>query len=119
MRFRNGISSVVPAAWVVAIAVFLTFGLAQTMSAQDDVVHIVKGIVKSVDKDTKTMVVKAADGTEHTIKWTDKTTVEGAKDIGDGVADGSKVTVKYTEKAGEKTAVGVKAAAKATAKAVQ
>lgn len=54
----------------------------QTLSADEDLVHIVKGTVKSVDKDSKTMVVKTADGTEHTIKWTDKTTMEGGKDVG-------------------------------------
>ncbi len=95
----------------------------------EDVVHAVSGIVKSVDKGTKTMVVKTSDGTEHTIKWTDRTTVTGAKDAGKGVADasaatydgakeGTKVTVKYTEKGGEKTAVAIKDASKATAKAV-
>ena len=74
----------------------------------EDVVHAVSGIVKSVDKTTKTMVVKTSDGTEHTIKWTDKTTVEGAKGTATGVSDASKatyngakegtaVTVKYTE----------------------
>jgi len=100
----------------------------QAVVAQD-VVHAMSGIVKSVDKGTKTMVVKTADGTEQTIKWTGKTTVEGAKGAGKGVADasaatydgtkeGTKVTVKYTEKAGEKTAVAVKEASKATAKAV-
>jgi len=98
-------------------------------AAAEDVVHAVSGIVKSVDKTTKTMVVKTSDGTEHTIKWTDKTTVEGAKATGKGVADastatydgakeGTKVTVKYTEKGGEKTAVAIKEASKATAKAV-
>ena len=107
------------AALAIAIAVVLTLGVSQRMSAQDDVFHIVKGVVKSVDKDSKTMVVKAGDGTEHTIKWTDKTTVEGGKEIGKGIAEGSKVSVKYTEKAGEKTAVGVKDVGKATAKAVQ
>ena len=101
-----------------AVAVVLMAGAWQRASAQD-VVHVVKGVVKSVDKGTKTMVVKTADGTEQTIKWTDKTTMESGKDVGEGVAEGSKVSVKYTEKAGEKTAVGVKAAAKATAKAVQ
>ena len=111
-------SSRLRAALAVAVLTVLTFGAGQRISAQD-VVHIVKGVVKSVDKDTKTMVVKAADGTEHTIKLTDKTTVEGGKDIGKGVAEGSKVSVKYTEKAGEKTAVGVKDAGKATAKAVE
>ncbi len=97
--------------------------------AQDDVFHIVKGVVKSVDKDTKTMVVKSADGTEHTIKYTDSTVVKGSKDAAKGTETagvdtylaaktGTQVSVKYTEKAGEKTAVGVKDASKATAKAV-
>ncbi len=93
--------------------------------ADEDLVHVVSGVVKSVDKTTKTVVVKSADGTEHTIKYTDKTTVEAAKDAGKGSADtflagkeGAKVTVKYTEKGGEKTAVGIKDASKATAKTV-
>jgi hypothetical protein len=106
-------------ALVAAIVAVLTFGAAQRISAEEDVVHIVKGVVTHIDKDTKTMVVKAGDGTEHTIKWTDKTTVKGGKDVGDAFAEGSKVSVKYTEKAGEKTAVGVKDAGKATAQAVQ
>jgi hypothetical protein len=77
------------------------------------------GIVKHVDKDTKTVVIKTADGTEHTVKYTDKTVVEGTKDAGKGVAKGSteaylgaktgaKVTVKYVGKGADKTAVGVK-----------
>jgi hypothetical protein len=107
------------AAFAVVIAAILAFGITQRVAAQDDVFHIVKGVVKSIDKDSKTMVVKAADGTEHTIKWTDKTAVAGGKDVGDAFAEGSKVAVKYTEKAGEKTAVGVKDVGKATAKAVQ
>ncbi len=106
-------------ALLAAVALVLTAGAWQSASADEDMVHIVKGVVKSVDKDTKTMVVKTGDGTEHTIKWTDKTTVEGTKDTGKGIEQGSKVTVKYTEKAGEKTAVGVKTAGKATAKAVE
>lgn len=87
--------------------------------AQDDVVHIMSGIVKHVDKDTKTVVIKTADGTEHTVKYTDKTVVEGTKDAGKGIAKGStdaylgaktgsKVTVKYVGKGADKTAVGVK-----------
>ena len=106
-------------ALLTAIVLAFTVCACQTVSAYEDLVHIVKGTVKSVDKDSKTMVVKAADGTEHTIKWTDKTTVEGAKATGEGIAEGSKVSVKYTEKAGEKTATGVKVAAKATADAVK
>ena len=106
-------------ALLAAVAVLLTAGAWQRASAEEDLVHMVKGTVKSVDKGTKTMVVKTADGTEQTIKWTDKTTVEGGKDVGEGVAEGSKVTVKYTEKGGEKTAVGVKDLGKDTSKAVQ
>lgn len=106
-------------AFLFAIATVLSIGMWQSAAAQDDVFHIVKGVVKSVDMDSKTIVVKAADGTEHTIKWTDKTTMKGGKDVGEGIAEGSKVSVKYTEKAGEKTAVGVKDLGKATAKAVQ
>jgi len=100
----------------------------QAASAQD-LVHAVSGVVKSFDKGTKTMVVKTASGTEHTIKYTDQTAVKAAKETGKGVEKGSvdtylgakvgsTVTVNYTEKAGEKTAVGIKDASKATAKAV-
>jgi hypothetical protein len=100
-----------------ALALVVVPAALKTASAQDDLVHIVKGVVKSVDKDAKTMVVKAGDGTEHTIKWTDQTTMEGAKDTGKGIEKGSKVAVKYTEKGGEKTAVGVKDISKDAAKA--
>ena len=107
----------------------LTVSFAWSGAIAQDVVHFVSGVVKSVDKGTKTVVVATADGTEHTIKYTDQTVVKGAKDTGKGVADasvdtylagkeGTKVTVKYTEKAGEKTAVGIKDANKSTAKAV-
>ena len=116
-------------ACLIAIATVLSIGVTQRIAAQDDVFHVVKGVVKSVDKDSKTMVVKTADGTEHTIKWTDKTTVKGVDATGKGVAagsldtydglkEGAKVSVKYTEKGSEKTAVAVKDASKATAKAV-
>lgn len=95
----------------------------------EDVVHAVSGIVKSVDKGSKTIVVKTSDGTEHTIKWTDKTTMKGVDASGkavaagsvdtyDGLKEGAKVSVKYTETGGEKTAVAIKDASKATAKAV-
>jgi len=103
--------------------------IAWQSAVAEDVVHAVSGIVKSVDKTTKTMVVKTSDGTEHTIKWTDKTTVKGVDASGkavatgsvdtyDGLKEGAKVSVKYTEKGGEKTAVAIKDASKATAKAV-
>lgn len=119
-RFRGILS------WVFVLAMAIAW---QPASAED-VAHAVSGVIKSIDKGTKTVVVKTADGTEHTIKYTDKTVVKDAKDTGKGVEKGSvdtylgakvgtKVTVKYTEKAGEKTAVGVKDAGKATAKAVE
>ena len=93
----------------------LALAVAWQGTLAEDVVHAVSGIVKSVDKGTKTMVVKTSDGTEHTIKWTDHTTVKGVDATGKGVAVGSvdtydglkqgtKVSVKYTEKGGEKTA---------------
>jgi hypothetical protein len=107
----------------------LAAAIAWQSAAAEDVVHAVSGVVKSVDKTSKTMVAKTADGTEHTIKWTDKTTVKGVDATGKGVAagsldtydglkEGAKVSVKYTEKGSEKTAVAVKDASKATAKAV-
>ena len=93
----------------------LVASVAWQAAVAEDVVHAVSGIVKSVDKTTKTMVVKTSDGTEHSIKWTDKTTMKGLDTTGKGVAagsvdtyeglkEGAKVSVKYTEKGGEKTA---------------
>jgi VCBS repeat-containing protein len=113
-------------AGVVAFA--LTVGVQAAFA--DDLTHAISGTVKSVDKGTKTFVVKAADGTEHTFKWTGDTVVKGTKDAGKGVAvgsedtakgveDGAKVSVKYTEKAGEKTATGIKVASKKTADAMK
>jgi Cu/Ag efflux protein CusF len=100
-----------------------TFAAASVLSkapAQDeDVVHVVSGIVKHVDKDSKKVIVKAADGTEHTIKWTGETTWKGTKDGGDAIVEGSKLSVRYTEKAGEKTAVGIEDIGKGIKKAVQ
>jgi hypothetical protein len=109
------------------VALTITIGLSNAVA--QDVAHWVSGVVKSVDKGTKTVVITAADGTEHTIKYTDSTVVKGSKDAAKGTEKasvdtylaaktGTKVTVKYTEKAGEKTAVGIKDASKDTAKAV-
>jgi Cu/Ag efflux protein CusF len=103
----------------VVLALFVVIVGWQSAVAQDDVAHFVSGIVKHVDRDAKTMVVKADDGVEHTVKWTDKTTWEATKDSGKGIKEGSKVAVKYTEKAGEKTAVGVKDLGKDTDKAMK
>src|SRR5664279_6240579 len=87
------------------VTVFLlTIGMHSAFA--EDVVHAISGTVKSVDKATKTMVVKTADGTEHTIKWTDSTVVKGAKDTGKGVAVGSEDTAKATAKGTEDTGKG-------------
>ena len=60
---------------LVAVLFVLAVGIARQNSvADDDLVHVFSGVVKSVDKTTKTVVVKSADGTERTIKYTDKTT---------------------------------------------
>jgi hypothetical protein len=101
------------------LSLFVAVGSWQGAQAQEDAIHFVSGVVKHIDRDAKTIVVKADDGAEHTVKWTDKTTWEGTKESGKGVKDGSKVAVKYTEKAGEKTAVGVKDIGKDTGKAFQ
>jgi len=124
MSFHSKRVSMMFAALFVLVA-----GIAWQSAVADEFTHVISGVVKSVDKGTKTVVVKTADGTEHTIKYTDDTAVKGAKDAGRGVEkggadaylagkEGTKVTVKYTEKGGEKTAVGIKDASKATAKAV-
>jgi hypothetical protein len=102
-----------------ALASLTAFQVSLAQDNNEDLVHMISGVVKHVDKGTKTVIVKADDGTEHTIKWTGKTTWEGTKDAGKGIKDGSHLTVKYTEKGGEKTAVGVKDLGKDTEKAVQ
>jgi Cu/Ag efflux protein CusF len=106
-------------ALVFCLFAFATMAVLTNASAQDDAVHIVSGIVKHVDRDSKKVIVKAGDGTEHTIKWTGKTTWLGTKDGGEEIKEGSQLTVRYTEKAGEKTAVGVEDIGKDTKKAVQ
>lgn len=101
------------------IALATVAGLTHASAQDEDVVHIVSGIVKHVDRDSKKLVVKADDGVEHSIKWTGRTTWEGTKDAGKGIKEGSQLTVRYTEKAGKKTAVGVKDIGKDTKKALE
>lgn len=104
--------------FVFCLIALVTLATLPNSSAQDqDVVHIVSGVVKHVDKGSKRLIVKADDGVEHTIKWTGKTTWQGTKVSGKGIEKGSKLSVRYTEKAGEKTAVGVKDIGEDTKKA--
>jgi hypothetical protein len=79
--------------------------------AADDVESAVVASVKTVDKGTKTAVVKTKDGTEHTIHFVGRTiahgavaTAKGSKDAFEGVKEGDEVIVHYTEKGGVKTA---------------
>ncbi len=79
--------------------------------AADDVASAVAGTVKSVDKGTKTAVVKTSEGTEHTFHFVDRTvehgaeaTAKGSKDAFQGVKEGDNVVVHYTVKGSEKTA---------------
>jgi len=82
--------------------------------AAQDVATAVEGTVKTVDKTTKTAVVKTADGTEHTFHFIGKTvahgavaTAKGSKDAFEGVKEGDDVVVHYTVKGAEKTAAEV------------
>jgi len=93
---------------LISLVVLLSLVALQNLSTAEGLFHEISGVVKHVDKDAKTMVVKASDGTEHTIKWTGRTSWEGTQETGKSVKEGSQVTVKYTENGGEKTAVGVK-----------
>jgi hypothetical protein len=79
--------------------------------AADDVASAVVATVKTVDKGTKTVVVKTADGTEHTFHFLGKTiahgakaTARGSKDAFEGMKEGDEVVVHYTVKGAEKTA---------------
>jgi hypothetical protein len=102
MVFRGNKFSAVLAGF---IAIVITIGLHSAVA--QDVVHGISGVVKSVDKGTKTFVVKSADGTEHTFKWTDKTVVKGTKDTGKGIAKGTEDTSKDVAKGTEDTSKDV------------
>ena len=99
------------------IALAMALGIQSAIG--EDAAHAVSGVVKSVDKDSKTFVVKASDGTEHTFKWTEKTTVKGAKETGKGVAEGSEDAAKGTAKASEDAAKGTAKASEGAAKGTE
>lgn len=82
----------------------VTFALVSTACFAQDVVSVVHGTVKKVDKASKTVVVKTADGTEHAIKVTDQATVHGTKEGFDGLKEGSEVVARCTAKGAEETA---------------
>lgn len=80
--------------------------VAAICSAQD-VVSFIHGTVKSIDKGTKTVIVKTAHGTEHTVKFTGDTTVKGTKDGFDGLKEGTEVVARTTGKGVDETATEV------------
>jgi|SRR5215475_4579 len=82
----------------------LALAIAATVSVAQDVVSVVHGTVKKVDKATKTIVVKTADGTEHTVKVTDQAVVHGTKEGFEGLKEGSEVVARCTAKGAEKSA---------------
>jgi hypothetical protein len=69
-----------------------------------DGIKSVDGTVTHIDRDGKTLAVKAADGTEHTFKLTDHAAADAGKGIAKGTEKSAKVTVYYTEEAGKKIA---------------
>jgi preprotein translocase subunit YajC len=69
-----------------------------------DLVSIIHGTIKKIDKDTKTVVIKTSDGTEHTIKVADHATVHGTEEGFDGLKEGSEVVARCSEKGADKTA---------------
>jgi len=90
------------------LALAMTIGLQSAVA--EDVAHAVSGVVKSVDKDFKIFVVKAADGTEHIFKWTEIMMVKGVKETGKGVDAASKDTAKGVEAGSVDTAKGTEKA---------
>jgi hypothetical protein len=64
--------------------------LAGAAWAADDVASAVAGTVKSVDKGTKTVVVKTSEGTEHTFHFLDRTVDHGAEATATGGKDTAK-----------------------------
>lgn len=79
--------------------------------AAEDVATAVVATVKTVDKGTKTVVVKTGEGTEHTFRFIGRTvahgaeaTAKGSKDAFEGMKEGDEVVVHYTVKGTVKTA---------------
>ncbi|MEP7364904.1 MAG: hypothetical protein ABI972_16755 [Acidobacteriota bacterium] len=73
---------------------------------------VVKGTVKSFDKEAKTLTVKTADGTEETLKLSEKATVRTGKDVSKATEatfkEGEKVTVHYGGEGAHKVAHAIR-----------
>ncbi|RPI22151.1 MAG: hypothetical protein EHM61_22990 [Acidobacteria bacterium] len=70
----------------------------------------VMGDLKSVDADTKTLVVTTSDGTDMQFAYNETTEIVGAQGTIEGLSAnaGSKVKVFYKEEDGKKTATRIK-----------
>jgi hypothetical protein len=96
--------------WASAL-LFASALVACTAFAADDVASGVVVTVKTIDRGTKTAVMKTADGTEHTFHFVGRTvahggeaTAKGSKDAFLGLKEGDEVIVHYTVKGSVKTA---------------
>ena len=73
---------------------------------------VVKGTVKSFDKEAKTITVKTAEGTEETFKVSEKAIVRSGKDVGKATEatfkEGEKVTVRYGGEGAHKVAHAIR-----------
>jgi hypothetical protein len=85
----------------------LALALAIAAYAADAALNALHGTVTSVDRATKTIVVKTADGTEHTVKIAGKASVHGTKEGFNGLKEGTEVVVHSSGKGAEETAVEV------------
>jgi cytoskeletal protein RodZ len=86
--------------WQLVMAVLLV----SSVCMAQDLVSIIHGTIKKIDKATKTVVIKTADGTEHTVKVTDDAVIHGTKEGFDGLKEGSEVVARCTVKGTEKSA---------------
>lgn len=82
--------------------------------AASDVVSAIKGTVKKIDTESKTVIVEAVDGTEHAVRFVNNTVVygfgktrKGASEALQSLKEGSEVVVHYTRRGAETIAAEV------------
>ena len=88
--------------------------LAPMAFAASDVVSAIKGTVKKIDAESKTVIVETADGTEHAVQFVSHTVVygfgktrKGAREALRSLKEGSDVVVHYTKKGAKEIAAEV------------
>lgn len=82
--------------------------------AASDVLSALKGTVKQIDSEAKTVIVEAADGTEHALHFVSQTVVygfgktrKGAGEALNNLKAGSEVVVHYTKRGAQEIAAEV------------